>query len=81
MHTTTRFIAARNILLRWREDWASACRDFSWPIFSDFNWVRDYFDVIATANEAPALRVVDDFGYDESLTFDEYVRRYISAYG
>jgi acetyl-CoA synthetase len=75
VHTTARFIEARDVLLRSREDWASARRDFRWPIFSDFNWVRDYFDVIATASDAPALRVVSDSGYDESLSFGDLARR------
>jgi acetyl-CoA synthetase len=73
VHTTTRFIEARDVLLRTREDWSSARRDFRWPIFTDFNWVRDYFDVIA--KDAPALRVVNDSGYDESLSFGDLARR------
>ena len=75
MHTTARFIEARDDLLRTREDWATARRDFRWPSFTDFNWVRDYFDVIATANGAPALRVVNDSGYDESLSFGDLAQR------
>ncbi len=75
MHTTARFIEARDVLLRSREDWASAQRDFRWPRFSDFNWVGDYFDVIAADNPAPALRVVNDSGYDESRSFADLARR------
>src|SRR5205823_6185034 len=43
--------------------------------FEQFNWAHDYFDVIAAANDAPALRVVDDAGGDRSLSFSELARR------
>jgi acetyl-CoA synthetase len=70
-----RFIAARDQLLRLREDLSAACRDFRWPAFEHFNWVRDYFDVIAAGNDAPALRVIDDAGGDETLSFAQLSRR------
>src|SRR5881392_2166356 len=60
---------------RFREDWAGAQREFRWPAFEQFNWAHDYFDVIAAANDAPALRVVDDAGGDRSLSFSELARR------
>lgn len=75
MHITGQFLQARDLLLRSREDWVSAQREFRWPRFSDFNWVRDYFDVIAVENPAPALRVVNDSGYDESVSFRDMARR------
>ena len=39
---------------------AAAYREFQWPAFDEFNWVLDYFEVIACGNDRPALRVVDD---------------------
>jgi acetyl-CoA synthetase len=65
----------RDQLLRLREDWAGARREFRWPVFEDFNWARDYFDVIAAGNDALALRVVDDAGGEQSLSFAALARR------
>ena len=70
-----RFIEARDQLLRWREDLSTAQREFRWPRFELFNWARDYFDVIAADNHSTALRVVDDAGGEESLSFAELSRR------
>ena len=75
MSTSRRFLELRDLLLRFREDWAGAQREFRWPAFEQFNWAHDYFDVIAAANDAPALRVVDDAGGDRSLSFSELARR------
>jgi acetyl-CoA synthetase len=63
------FIEARDLLLHSREDLARAQREFRWPALGEFNWVRDYFDVIAAGNETAALRVIDDDGGDEALSF------------
>ena len=75
MSATTPFIEARDRLLRRREDLVTASREFVWPALGEFNWVSDYFDVIARDNEQPALRVVDDAGLDESLSFAQLARR------
>ena len=75
MSTSRRFIELRDQLLRCREDWIGAQREFRWPVFAEFNWVRDYFDVVAANNDAPALRVVDDVGGDQSLAFSELAQR------
>jgi acetyl-CoA synthetase len=75
MSNSRRFIALRDALLEAREDWASAQREFRWPVFDEFNWVRDYFDVIAAGNHGAALRVVDDGGGDQSLSFSQLARR------
>ena len=69
MSNSRRFIALRDQLLRVREDWQAACDAFRWPLFEEFNWAGDYFDVIAAGNQATALRVVDDKGGDESVSF------------
>jgi len=47
MSNSRRFIALRDELLQRRADWAGARREFRWPQFTEFNWVGDYFDVIA----------------------------------
>ncbi|HEV2228996.1 MAG TPA: AMP-binding protein [Steroidobacteraceae bacterium] len=75
MSTTRLFLEARDQLLRCREDLGEALRGFRWPAFTEFNWVRDYFDVIAAGNDAAALRVVDDSGGDETLSFARLARR------
>ena len=75
MSNDRRFIALRDGLLRSREDWAAAQRDFRWPAFEEFNWARDYFDVIAAGNEDAALRVVDDAGGDQSVSFAAMAQR------
>jgi acetyl-CoA synthetase len=69
MSDSDRFIALRDELLRARTDWEGARNRFRWPVFEEFNWVGDYFDVIATGNHAAALRVVDDGGDDQSVSF------------
>ena len=69
MTNSDRFIALRDGLLHTREDWQRACREFRWPQFERFNWVADYFEVIAAGNDATALRMVDDAGADRSISF------------
>src|SRR2546430_817155 len=75
MSAGERFIEARDQLLRWREDLSTAQREFRWPRFEFFNWALDYFDVIAADSQSTALRVVDDAGGEESLSFAELSRR------
>ena len=69
------FIAARDALLAWREDFATARREFKWPRFTTFNWARDYFDSIAAGNDRPALRIIDDSGADQVLSYSQLSRR------
>src|SRR5215468_12210245 len=75
MTNSGRFIALRDELLRTREDCEGARRTFRWPEFEHFNWVRDYFEVIATGNDATALRMVDDAGGDRSVSFAAMAQR------
>ena len=75
MSATKRFIEARDRLLRLRGDWAAAYREFEWPVFGEFNWASDYFDAIARGNDRPALRVVDDAGHGETVSFAQLARR------
>jgi acetyl-CoA synthetase len=41
------FRAARDLLLRHRDDYAAARREFTWPVLGEFNWALDWFDPIA----------------------------------
>jgi acetyl-CoA synthetase len=63
------FIAARDFLLRHREDYATAYRDFKWPKLDRFNWALDYFDVMARDNAQPGLWLVDEDAVETKLSF------------
>ena len=63
------FLAARDFLIRHREDYATAYRDFRWPELDRFNWALDYFDPMARGNETPALWLVDEGLGEIMLTF------------
>src|SRR3984893_11775350 len=72
---TATFRAARDLLLRHREDYDSARREFAWPELDEFNWALDWFDVIAGEHPGrAALRIVADDG-DTSLTYAELAAR------
>ncbi len=75
MSATKRFIETRDHLLRLREDLAAAQREFEWPAFEQFNWGCDYFDAIGADDDRIALRVADDAGRDETLTFAQLSSR------
>ena len=60
MTSSDPFLAARDFLLRHREDYSVAHVDFKWPTLDRFNWALDYFDVIARANAQTALWIVDE---------------------
>jgi acetyl-CoA synthetase len=63
------FVSARDFLLRHREDYAVALRDFTWPELDRFNWALDYFDLMARNNAQPALWLVDEDGSEVKLSF------------
>ncbi len=63
------FIAARDLLLRRREDYAAACAEFRWPRLERFNWALDHFDRMAEGNDRPALWLVDESGAETKLSF------------
>ena len=65
------FVEARNLLLRHRDDYATAFREFRWPDQPAFNWALEYFDPMARGNTRIALHVVDDAGREERVTFAE----------
>src|SRR5580700_9264034 len=67
---TDSFRAARDLLLRYRDDYGTARREFAWPQLDEFNWALDWFDVIAAEHpERPALRIVSDDGSGVSVSF------------
>ena len=69
------FLQARDFLLRHREDYPTAYRDFRWPELGEFNWALDYFDPMASGNEAPALCIVDEGGREDRVSFAAMSRR------
>ena len=72
---TAAFRAARDLLLRHREDCDAAVREFAWPELDEFNWALDWFDVIAAEHPGQeALRVVTEDG-TTTLTYGELAAR------
>lgn len=73
------FLEARDLLLRHRDDYATAFREFRWPDLEpdleNFNWALDYFDAMARGNSRVALHIVDDAGGEEKITFQELSER------
>ena len=70
------FRAARDLLLRHRDDYAAARREFSWPVLDEFNWALDWFDVIAAEHpDRAALRIVADGDAAAQLSYGELAAR------
>ncbi|MGB6540360.1 MAG: AMP-binding protein [Xanthobacteraceae bacterium] len=69
------FLAARDFLLRHREDYATAYREFQWPKLDRFNWALDYFDVMARDNSQSALWLVDEDAGEAKLSFAQLSER------
>ncbi|MFF8810902.1 AMP-binding protein [Streptomyces pactum] len=68
---TDEFRAARDFLLRHREDYAAARAGFSWPRPPHFNWALDWFDRIAEGNDRTALHIVEEDGRRTEVSFAE----------
>jgi acetyl-CoA synthetase len=66
--------AARDFLLAHGQDYATARRDFRWPVFDTFNFALDWFDVIARERDREALRVVRQDGSIVSRTYSDLAR-------
>jgi acetyl-CoA synthetase len=72
---TAAFRAARDLLLSYRDDYASARREFAWPELGEFNWALDWFDVIAAEHpDRPTLRILAE-DEDISLSYGELKAR------
>src|SRR6202451_2211711 len=69
------FLAAREFLLRHREDYKTAYRDCRWPKLECFNWALDYFDPMARGNDQPALWLVDEDTGETKLSFAQLSER------
>ncbi|MEE1753810.1 AMP-binding protein [Streptomyces sp. SP18CS02] len=72
---TEEFRAARDFLLKHRDDYEAACQGFTWPRPARFNWALDWFDVIAAGNGRTALHIVEEDGGETRLTFAEMSER------
>jgi len=72
------FRAARDFLLRHREDHRTAREGFHWPRPEHFNWALDWFDVIAAdpvTGARPALWIAEEDGTETRITFREMSAR------
>src|SRR5581483_7406536 len=63
------FLSARDFILKHRNDYEAAVSGFAVPRFDHFNWALDYFDVIAAANDRPALHLVEESGAETVRSF------------
>ena len=71
----TAFLAARDFLIRLRDDQAQAVAGFRWPQLGEFNWALDHFDAMAQGNEAPGLWIVGDDGGGQVYSFEQLRRQ------
>ncbi len=72
----TNYRAARDLLLRLREDRDGALERFEWPDVGErFNWAVDWFDDIARGNHRPALVIAAADGSRVQRSFDELATR------
>ena len=75
MKPTEIFRRARDFLIQHRDDYATAYRDFRWPVLDRFNWALDWFDVIADGNERTALHLVEEDGSEVQLSYAQLAER------
>lgn len=73
--TAAAFLQARDFLLKHREDYETAYRDYLRPELGEFNWALDHFDVMARGNDAPALLIVGEDGSQIRRSFAELSQR------
>ncbi|MBB1252377.1 AMP-binding protein [Streptomyces sp. OF3] len=66
---TAEFRAARDFLLRHRDDYRTACDKFVWPRPEEFNWALDWFDPLADGNQRTALHIVEEDGAETRISF------------
>ena len=69
------FLQARDFLLRHRDDYDTAYKDFAWPELMEFNWALDWFDEYARSTLAPARWIVEENGDETKLSFAELSAR------
>jgi acetyl-CoA synthetase len=73
--SATAFIEARDFLLVHRQDYATAYRNFRWPVLDRFNRALEYFDPMARGNDRPGLWIVNEGGGETRLSFAELAER------
>ncbi|WJZ01615.1 AMP-binding protein [Corynebacterium freiburgense] len=76
--TTAAFLAARDQLLEFREDYATAVDSFEWPRFEYFNFALDWFDYLGNhpdSRDREALVISEMDGSDTRRTFHQLSRR------
>ncbi len=72
---TERYRAARDEVFALAAD-ETLAHSFSWPQLSGaFNWATDWFDVIARGNDRTALRIVEQDGSEQSVSFAAMAER------
>ena len=72
---TERYRAARDRVLAMADD-HHAADTFSWPhLTGAFNWATDWFDVIARGNDRTALRIFEQDGSEQSISFAAMAER------
>jgi acetyl-CoA synthetase len=68
--------AARDIVVRHRDDYDAAVAAVRWPYVGDrFNWALDWFDPVAAGNPRTAMRIIGEDGTDRSYSFAEMATR------
>ncbi len=74
--TNTGYREARDLLLKLRQDYDAAVRQYRDPSFgATFNWATDWFDAIAADNQRTALWLVEQDGSEHRYSFAEMARR------
>lgn len=76
--TTAEFLAARDLLLDLREDYAAAREQFVWPRFEHFNFALDWFDYLGQhpdSRDREALVISEMDGTDTRRTYHQLSRR------
>ncbi|MBJ7287853.1 AMP-binding protein [Williamsia sp.] len=72
---TAQFRAARDLLLTHSDDYDAAVAQFTWPDLDEWNWARDWFDVVAADNNSPALWIVEEDGGETQVSYAEMSAR------
>jgi len=75
MSATDAFRRARDFLVKHREDYETAYRDFRWPALDRFNWALDWFDMMADGNGRTALHIVEEYGAEVRVSYAELAER------
>jgi acetyl-CoA synthetase len=73
--STETFRRARDFLVQHREDYATAYAGFRWPALDRFNWALDWFDMLADGNPRTALHIVEEYGADVRISYEELALR------